>query len=190
MVVVSNFIDTPYSGVVLPVYFQRFFGSAVPLGLVLSASGAGALITALAFGAVGHRLSRRAVYFGGFLLATTRFFVFALVPPIWALVLISLITGLGSGPINPVISTISYERIPPHYRGRVLGSLTSLAFIAMPLGSVLGGLALQTFDIRAILVTLGVLYVATILISMAAPAMRHMDMRPSTAASPNSQVEG
>ncbi len=178
MVVVSNFIDTPYSGVLLPVYFQRIFGSAVPLGLVLSASGGGALVTALLFGAVGQRLSRRAVFFGGFLLATVRFFVFALVPPVWALVLTALVTGFGSGPINPVISTISYERIPPQYRGRVLGALTSLAYVAMPLGSVLGGFALQQFDIRALLVVLGVAYVATILVAMATPAMRRMDARP------------
>jgi MFS family permease len=179
MVVVSNFIDTPYSGVLLPVYFQRFFGSAVPLGLVLSASGGGALVTALLFGALGQRLSRRAVFFGGFLLATVRFFVFALTPPVWALVLTSLVTGFGSGPINPVISTISYERIPPQYRGRVLGALTSLAYVAMPLGSALGGFALQQFDIRALLVVLGVAYVATILVSMASPAMRQMDARPA-----------
>jgi MFS family permease len=179
MVVVSNFIDTPYSGVLLPVYFQRFFDSALPLGLVLSASGGGALVTALVFGAVGQRLSRRAVFFGGFLLATVRFFVFALVPPVWALVVTALLSGFGSGPINPVISTISYERIPAQYRGRVLGSLTSLAYVAMPLGSVLGGLALQVVDIRMLLVVLGVVYVATILIAMATPAMRQMDARAS-----------
>ena len=181
IVVVSNFIDTPYSGVILPVYFNQFFGSAFALGLVVSASGAGAVLTALVFGAVGHRLSRRTVFYGGFLLATLRFFVFALVPPFWALVAISLITGLGSGPINPVISTISYERIPAHFRGRVLGSLTALAYVAMPLGSVLGGLALEWMDIRVLLVLLGSLYVITILGSMLIPAVRQMNVRPAPA---------
>jgi MFS family permease len=174
LVVVSNFIDTPFSGVLLPVYFQRFFGSAIDLGLVLSASGAGALITALVFGAIGYRLPRRTIFFGGFLLATLRFFVYALIPPLGALVAISLITGFGSGPINPIISTVSYERIPAQYRGRVLGSLTAIAYVAMPIGSVLGGFALERVDIRIILVTLGALYVATILGAMLTPAMRHM----------------
>jgi MFS family permease len=174
LVVVSNFIDTPLSAVIYPVYFQRFFGSALDLGLVLSASGAGALITALIFGAIGHRLPRRAVFFGGFLLTTVRFFVIALIPPLGVLIGVALLTGLASGPINPVISTVSYERIPAHYRGRVLGTLTAMAYVAMPLGSVLGGFALERIDIRVILVGLGVMYVVTLLVAMLSPAMRHM----------------
>ena len=179
IVVMSNFIDTPLSGVIYPVYFRRFFGSAFDLGLVVSASGGGALVTALIFGAIGHRLPRRAVFFGGFLIVILRFFVFALVPPFWALLAVSLIAGLGAGPINPVISTVSYERIPIEMRGRVLGSQVSLAYVAMPLGSVLGGLALEWMDIRLLLVIMGGLYLATILGSMLVPAVRQMDVRPT-----------
>ena len=175
IVVVSNFLDAPLSGVIYPVYFQRFFGSAIDMGLVVSAGGAGALITALIYGAIGHRLPRRAVFFGGFLLTTMRFFIFVLVPPIWVLVLTALIMGFGAGPINPIISTVSYERIPVHYRGRVLGTLTSMAYVAMPLGTVLAGFALEWVDIRTILVILGVLYLAAILWAMLTPAMRQMD---------------
>jgi MFS family permease len=176
IVVVTNFIDTPLLGVVYPVYFQRIFGSAVGLGMVVSASGAGALITALVFGAIGHRLSRRTVFLGGFLLTTLRFFVFALVPPLWALVTIALIAGLGSGPINPIISTISYERIPVNYRGRVLGTMTAIAYIAMPLGTVLAGFALEWVGIRPLLLSLGVLYLVTIMVAMISPALRHMNL--------------
>jgi MFS family permease len=176
IVVVTNFIDTPLLGVVYPVYFQRIFGSAVGLGMVVSASGAGALITALVFGAIGHRLSRRTVFWGGFLLTTLRFFVFAMVPPLWVLVIVALINGLGAGPINPIISTISYERIPVNYRGRVLGTMTAIAYVAMPLGTVLAGFALERVGIRPLLLSLGVLYLATILVAMISPAFRHMNL--------------
>lgn len=188
IVVVSNFIDAPLSGVIYPVYFQRFFGSAVDLGVVVSAGGAGALITALIYGAIGHRLPRRVVFFGGFLVTTLRFFVFALVPPLWALIVIALIAGLGAGPINPIISTVSYERIPAHYRGRVLGTLTAVAYVAMPLGTVLGGFALEWMDIRVLMIALGILYVVTLLAAMFTPAVRQMDDRHPAALASESEA--
>ena len=67
----------------------------------------------------------------------------------------------------------------------MLGSLTALAYIAMPLGSVLGGLALERIDIRLLLVGLGSLYLATILAAMLIPAMRQMNVRPAPAAGGN-----
>ncbi|HEX9014109.1 MAG TPA: MFS transporter, partial [Anaerolineaceae bacterium] len=181
IVVITNFLDAAVSGVMYPVYFQRFFGSAVDLGLVVSAGGAGALITALIFGAVGKRWNRRAVFFGGFALATLKLFIFPLVPPSWVLVGAALISGLGAGPINPVISTISYERIPASLRGRVLGTLTAVGYIATPLGSVMGGLALEWVDVRVLFGVVAVVYLATVLGAMAARPTRQMNARAAPA---------
>jgi MFS family permease len=180
VVVVSNFLDTPLSGVIYPVYFQRYFGDAVNLGLVISAGGAGALITALIYGAVGRRFSRRWLFLGGFLLSIMRFFVLDFIPPAWVLILVAFISGLAAGPINPVISTVSYERIPADFRGRVLGTLTALAYIAMPLGSALAGILLEWLDLRVFIFILGLLYLITILVAATFPEIRQMDERPST----------
>ena len=184
VVIVSNFIDTPLSGVIYPVYFRRFFNSSLDLGLVVAASGGGALVTALIFGAIGQRLPRRELFIGGFLVTVFRYFVYALIPPFWALFAVALVTGLGAGPINPVISTISYERTPVELRGRVLGSITALAYVAMPLGSVLGGLALEWMDIRLLLVVMGGLYLVTILGATLLPAVRGMNVRPEAEKNP------
>lgn len=174
MVLVTNFIDAPLSGVIYPVFFQQFFGSALDLGFVLSASGAGALITALLFGAIGYKLPRRWLFFGGFFLISLRFFIFAQVPPVWVLILISLITGMASGPINPIISTISYERIPLEFRGRVLGTMTSISYIAMPLGTALAGFVLEAVDVRTVLILMGMIYCLTILAAFFSPSIRDM----------------
>lgn len=179
VVVVSNFLDTPLSGVIYPVYFQRYFGDAVNLGLVISAGGAGALITALIYGAVGKRLSRRWLFLGGFFLSIMRFFVLDFIPPAWVLILVAFISGLAAGPINPVLSTLSYERIPVDFRGRVLGTLTALAYIAMPLGSALAGILLEWVDLRIFIFALGLLYLLTILVAAASPQIRQIDARPS-----------
>ncbi len=179
VVVCANFLDSPLLGVMYPVYFQRFFGTALDLGLVVSAGGAGALISALIYGAVGRRFSRRLFFFGGFLLATLRFFIYPLVPPIWVLVTVSLIGGLASGPINPIISTVSYERIPLNFRGRVLGTMTSMAYVAMPLGTALAGIILESVDVRAMMLAMGVLYVSLIVLAMFVPALRGLEREES-----------
>ena len=137
------------------------------------------LISALIYGAVGRRFSRRLFFFGGFLLATLRFFIYPLVPPIWVLVTVSLIVGLASGPINPIISTVSYERIPLNFRGRVLGTMTSMAYVAMPLGTALAGIILESVDVRAMMLAMGVLYVSLIVLAMFVPALRGLEREES-----------
>jgi hypothetical protein len=52
-----------------------------------------------------------------------------------------------------------------------------MAYIAMPLGTALGGVVLEKFDVRGVLVVLGVLYIGAILVAMVTPAMREMNLR-------------
>jgi hypothetical protein len=40
------------------------------------------------------------------------------------LLLAQFASGIAAGPINPVLSTIEYERIPANMRGRVFGTIT------------------------------------------------------------------
>ena len=46
---------------------------------------------------------------------------------------------MGAGPLNPIIGAVEFERIPQNMRGRVFGAVTAGAWIAMPLGMLLGG---------------------------------------------------
>ncbi len=177
MVLVTNFLDAPAFGVVYPVYIKQFFGNALDLGLLVSAGGAGALVGAIIFGAVGHKFSRRAVFFGGFIITALRYWAYALVPPFWILLLVAFIAGLGAGPINPILSTIEYERIPAAYRGRVLGTITSVAYIAIPLGVLIGGYSIEWLNIRLVLAVMGAGYIVTVLAAFLNPAFR--DMNPS-----------
>jgi MFS family permease len=90
-----------------------------------------------------------------------------------------VVIGLASGPINPILGTVIAQRIPRSMRGRVNGTLTAGAFVAMPLGMLLAGFISQQFGvITAILLIAGAYLVVTLSIFVN-PAMREMD-RPST----------
>ena len=177
LIIITNFLDAPGSGVLYPVYINQFFGNAIYLGLLISAGGAGALIGAIAFALGGHRLPRRALFFVCFFLTTLRLWVMALVPPFWLILVFALFAGSASGPINPILSTLEYERIPLDYRGRVLGSITAMAWIAIPLGVLLGGYLLQALDSRLVLVMLASLYVITLTAFLFNPALRRMNVK-------------
>jgi MFS family permease len=184
LVAVVNFLDAPLVAVLYPVYIDEFFGSALNLGLMIAASGGGALASAVLYGAYGYRLPRRAVFFAGFLLVNLRFVVMALVPPFWIILLTALISGLAMGPINPILYAIQYERIPAGYRGRILGTITAVAFIAIPLGVLLGGYVLEFVDVRLVLLMIGAAYLATVLTFYFHPGMREMNVRRQVEALP------
>jgi MFS family permease len=179
MILVVNFLDAPAYGVLYPVYIKQFFGNALDLGLLVSAGGAGALVGAILFGAVGQKLSRRAVFFAGFMIVAFRYCVYALVPPFWIVLLAAFIAGMGVGPINPILSTIQYERIPAAYRGRVLGTITSVAYIAIPLGVLIGGYSLEWINIRLVLVIISACYLVTVLAAYLNPAFKNMNAKKS-----------
>ncbi len=174
-VMVTNFLDAPSGAVILPVYAKQQFGSAFDLGLMFAAMGGGSLFGALVFGAIGHRLPRRLTFALMFVITGLRFWVLAAYPGL-ALVLVALvIAGIGAGPLNPIISTVEYERIPAHMRGRVFGAITAGAYMAIPLGMLLGGFAAEQIGIEWSLLVMGACYLVTTVSLLVNPALRDMD---------------
>ena len=178
MVMLLNFLDAIFGGVVQPVYVNEVFGSALNLGLLIAANGAGAVIGGLIFAAIGHRLPRHATFVGAFMLTSFRFWVYALYPPIGILVATTLVCSIGAGPLNPIIGAVEFERIPAHMRGRVFGAITSGAWVAMPLGMLLGGILTENLGTYTMLIGLGIVYFLTTLSMAFIPAMKEMNRKP------------
>jgi MFS family permease len=178
MVMLTNFLDSIFGGVVQPVYVREVFGSALNLGLLIAANGGGAVIGGLIFAAVGHRLPRHATFVAAFVLTTFRFWVYAAYPSIMVLIGTTLITSIGAGPLNPIIGAVEFERIPPHMRGRVFGAVTAGAWIAMPLGMLLGGVLTDRFGTFPMLIGLGITNFITTLSMAFIPAMKEMNRKP------------
>ena len=175
MVMLTNFLDSIFGGVVQPVYVREVFGSALNLGLLIAANGGGAVIGGLIFAAVGHRLPRHATFVAAFVLTTFRFWVYAAYPSIMVLIVTTLITSIGAGPLNPIIGAVEFERIPPNMRGRVFGAITAGAWLAMPLGMLLGGVLTDRFGTFPMLIGLGITNLITTLSMAFIPAMKEMN---------------
>jgi len=177
-VMVTNFLDAPLFSVIMPVYAKRVLGSAVDLGLMVSAFGGGAVIGALGFGIVGHRLPRRAVFVACFIVLGLPFWLLASLPPFPATLAALVVSGVASGPINPIIYTVVYERVPRAMLGRVFSAVTAGAFLAIPLGVLIAGYLIDALGIQITMIGVAASYLVVTLSLTLNPAMTTMD-RPS-----------
>lgn len=176
MLALLNFLDAMIS-VLMTVYAERVYGSAFSLGLIFAASGAGALVTLFLFGLAGHRLPRRNVLIGGFVLSALPLFVFLTTPVLWIVVFASLVRGFGAGPLNPVYMTTMQERVPLAVRGRVFGLSIAMAWIGMPLGRLLAGVSIEGIGLIPTFTIVAVLYLSTILSMLLIPVLNEMNVR-------------
>ena len=180
-VLVTNFLDAPWT-VVFSVFALESFGSAVHLGVMVGVFGGAALVGSLAYSAVGHRFRRRQTFVFSFLLCALPYLALALMPSLSVTLVLMAVWGLASGPLNPVIQTVAYERVPAHMRGRVFGATIAGAYLAIPAGAVLGGLVLDRFGVPATLFGIGVCYLAVTTAGVFNRTFRSMDPEPEPVA--------
>ena len=151
----TNFLSAPFLAVLLPVYVQGSSGNPADLGLMIAAFGAGSLGGAVAFGVLGHRLPRRATWLAAFLVSPLIFWVLAMAPPPHAMAGVLALVGLVGGGLNPMLVTISHQRIPADLRGRVFSTFSAIASGAQPLGMALGGTAVDRIGLVPTVLLLG-----------------------------------
>jgi MFS family permease len=176
IVSLTNLFDA-FAMIALPVLAHDVYESALSLGLMTAAGGAGSVLGALAFAAIGHRLSRRAVFTWGFIVVTVSFPIAAAFPPLAVLLVAKVISGFASGPLNPVIDTVFMERVPAGMRGRVFGVTQAAAWVAIPLGVLVAGAVIEAIGLRATLLLSGAAYLAITVGARFSSALRDLDRR-------------
>lgn len=175
---VTNMLDAAKSSVIMPVFARDTYNSAVALGLMFGLSGGGAVVGALLYSAIGHRVSRRWLYVICFIAVSLQSLLLSLAPPLPIVLLIQTLAGMAAGPLNPILSTVQYERVPALMRGRVFGVITAGAFLGMPLGVLLAGYLLEITGVRTALFITGGCYLATTLLQLFMPTLKEMDRAP------------
>ncbi|MEU0232153.1 MFS transporter [Streptomyces sp. NPDC006170] len=133
-------------------------------------------------GAAGERLPRRAVFTAGFLIGGAPPYVVAALTDTTAPLLVTLAAaGFGAGVLDPILSTVMYERVPEELRGRVMGASTAGVLLTTPLGGLAAGLLVERIGLTATLLGIGALSCLTTLSPPVFPAWREMDAKPAPA---------
>lgn len=167
-------VNAPLFTVVLPVYARLVFGRATVLGALIGAFAVGSLLGAAIFGWVGHRLPRRTVWLGRFLLAPLPYWALAAGAPLPLTMAALGVSGLVNGAANPLLVTIRFERTPAAFRGRVFSAFAALAAIGSPIGLLVVGGMLQGVSLRltTLALALGAQMLAVTLLFI--PALRDL----------------
>jgi MFS family permease len=174
-VTITNLLDQANFAVIYPDYVRQFFGSAIVLGVLVAAVGGAAFASTIIFGSIGHRLPRRLTFGVCFVLASLRFGIMALVPPLPVLIISNVVTGLAVGPLNPIMSTVEQEQVPQEMRARVFGTTSAGVMLGIPLGGFAGGFLVQAAGLQPTLLILGACYLLTTASLLVNPALRAMD---------------
>ncbi|WP_370366694.1 MFS transporter [Catenulispora sp. GP43] len=181
MVAVTNLLDQGLNSVLVPVWIRDGGHSPILLGLITGAAGLGALLGTLGGAWLGPRLPRRATFVTGLLLGgAPRYAVLALSSAIPLVLTVTALAGCAGGAINPLMSAVFYERIPPHLVARVMGAVKASAWAGMPFGPLLAGIGTQVLGLDPTLMIAAAVFVAMSLMPLAFPVWREM-RRPETA---------
>ncbi|MBT2445391.1 MFS transporter [Streptomyces sp. ISL-36] len=185
MVMVTNGLNQGWSSVLLPVHAREDLGGSAALGLLVAVFGGSALLGALLYGAVGHRFPRRAVFTVGFLLCGAPPYVVAAFTDTTVPLLATMAAaGLGAGVLNPILTTVAYERVPDELRSRVSGVTTAGVLLTTPLGGLAAGQLIERAGLVTALLALGAVYFLATLSPMVFPSWREMNTAADASADP------
>lgn len=176
MVMITNFLDQSYFSVLLPVWVRDELGSPLALGAISTAFGIGAVAGNALMAFLAPRLPRRIPFALCFLACgAPRFLALALSTGLSPVLVAAVVSGLGTGGINPALGAVEYERVPASLQARVLGAINALAWAGMPLGGLAGGLLSDAFGLRSVLLALGAVYLLITLVPFVFPVWRQME---------------
>ena len=168
----GGLIAEPLYAVILPVYASEVFGSAVPLGLIFAALGAGSLVGNLVYAVTAPRLPRSALLFGGFAIRALCFTVLLTMPPWWVIAAAIFVSASTFEPINPMSMSVMQEQVPAGLRGRVFGAVGAMGASALPVGVLVYGFLMASLGLQATLGIFVALNVALPVAMLLLPSLR------------------
>lgn len=133
-------------------------GSATTYALLTATSAVSGIAGAVLVGSVGAHVPARLLAGGASIVAGILLFVRFNVPVLGVAVVLGLVSGLTAVASSVGVETLAQSRVPDEVRGRVLGSLQALVWLASLLGAVVGGVAaegvgvLPMLDVASVLV--------------------------------------
>jgi MFS family permease len=179
MVAVTNLLDLAYAGLLVPVWAKESGSGAGAIGLLFAVFAGASVVGSMAAAAWGERLPRFRVYLFAFLICgAPRFFILGFDMPVWVVLGFAVVSGFGSGFINPVLGAVMFERIPQALMGRVTSLTGAMCFALMPFGGLLGGVLVGQFGLTAALLLCGAAYFIATMAPAVDPRWRDMDRRP------------
>ncbi|HEY0448665.1 MFS transporter [Actinophytocola sp.] len=181
MLFALNMFNQASIAVFIPVWVEEVVHTPEALGLLLGTFAAGAVLGSIVFTAIAPKLPMYQTFMLGALLAgAPRLLILGLTHELALVCTVAFLSGLAMSAVNPVIGAMLYERVPPELQTRAFGVCTAITFTGIPIGGVLGGLAVAGFGLNTAILVAGTLC----LVATAAPWLWSRSRRPAAAPKP------
>ena len=160
MLFALNMFNQASIAVFIPLWVDEVLHTPEALGLVLGTFAAGAVLGSVVFTAIGPKLPMYQTFMLGAVLAGgPRLLILGLTHDVLLVCTVTFLSGLAMAAVNPVIGVMLYERVPPELQTRAFGVCTAVTFTGIPIGGVLGGLAVTGLGVDTAILVAGVLCV-------------------------------
>lgn len=161
----------PIETIVLPTYFQGLSNPA-GLGFVISAVAAGSTLGSFSYGWISARISRRTLIRMTLIGTSLSLIPMAFLPPLPVMTISGFLLGLSWGPFNPLLNSLTQQRVPADQQGRVFGVQAAVLYAAPPLGMVACGISVESFGISTTYQFLASVLVTTAIIALLTKSLR------------------
>ncbi|GAB3749068.1 MFS transporter [Nocardiopsis nanhaiensis] len=179
MVLVTNIVDVAVMTLALPIWAYEGGWGPEAVGLVAGTLGGASVLGSLVAAWIGHRLPRRAAFFAAMVIAgPPRILVLAMDVPLWAVLVVWAVSGLGGGLINPILSAIIFERLPKHMVGRGMAMVGALTRLGAPVAAPGIGVAIGLLGVSPVLVAGAAVYLAAVALPAFGRASRGLERPP------------
>ena len=179
MVLVTNIVDVAVMTLALPIWAYEGGWGPEAVGLVAGTLGGASVVGSLVAAWIGHRLPRRAAFFAAMVIAgPPRILVLAMDVPLWAVLVVWAVSGLGGGLINPILSAIIFERLPKHMVGRGMAMVGALTRLGAPVAAPGIGVAIGLLGVSPVLVAGAAVYLAAVALPAFGRASRGLERPP------------
>lgn len=176
MIAVTNLLEAAYVGVMLPKWAFDHGYDASLVGLVGVLYGGAAVLASVVATTMSGAFSRRTAFLTGFAVSgPPRYLALALGAPLWLILAANVVAGLGAGFVNPTVNALFFERVPRHLVGRVGSLADAVAWAGLPVGGVVGGVAVTALGASPALGVAGAAYLASTVVPGLRPEWREMD---------------
>jgi MFS family permease len=170
-----NVLLNPVFFVLLPLYVVARGGIASDQGLLVAAFGVGTLTGALGSARLTRRFGRRRVLTAGVVVAGVAPALLAGAPNLPLAAGAQVVSGLGIGPVGPIVLTVLGTRVAAEVRGRVFGAHTTIVNAAIPIGVVVVGFVAELLDVRIVLLLTSGIFALSVLPLLFQPALASLD---------------
>lgn len=170
---VSNMIDNALFAVILPIYMNEVHDSAIPLGIAVAILGACGGASSFLYGWIWPKGAPRWMLPLCMVAAgPVKFFVLGTTNSLGAIYAAMAVTGIGAGPINPILRAIQYRAIPKRMHARVFGLVSAGVMVGVPISAAAAGYSVEFFGLETSLITLGLAFLVLAFVPILSPHWR------------------